>query len=66
MNMTTVKKKAQALGIKAGKMRKVELIREIQSKEGNFPCFQTANNSCDQMECCWREDCLTTAEIQNC
>lgn len=58
MNMTQIKAKAKELGIKPGKMRKAELIREIQKAEGNFECFGTADNSCDQMDCCWREDCI--------
>jgi hypothetical protein len=56
--MTQIKAKAKELGIKPGKMRKAELIREIQKAEGNFECFGTADNSCDQMDCCWREDCI--------
>jgi hypothetical protein len=41
-------------------MKKVELIRSIQVKEGNFPCFQAATHNCDQMDCRWRNDCLAT------
>ncbi len=58
MNMKDIRTKATALGVKAGKMKKVDLIRAIQAQEGNFPCFQTARDSCDQQECSWRPDCL--------
>lgn len=34
MDMTKIKEKAKQLGIQVGKMKKVDLIRAIQSKEG--------------------------------
>jgi hypothetical protein len=40
-------------------LSKAELIRRIQKAEGNFDCFGTAKDSCDQSQCCFREDCLT-------
>jgi len=61
MKMLEIKKIASTMGIKAGKMKKSELIWAIQSKEGNSPCFQQDTSaSCRQMDCCWRDDCLTT------
>lgn len=60
MKMNEVKEKAKQMGIKPGKMSKTELIRTIQTQEGNFPCYQTAGESrCDQEQCCWSDDCLT-------
>ncbi|MFP4415877.1 MAG: SAP domain-containing protein [Chitinispirillaceae bacterium] len=58
MNLTAVKAKAKESGVKIGKLRKDELIRAIQKQEGNFPCFGSAENECNQMDCMWREDCL--------
>ena len=58
MNLTEVRKKARALGIKPGRIKKQELRLEIQTREGSFPCFATATNYCDRMHCCFREDCL--------
>lgn len=58
MNPAGIKKKAKALGVEFSKMGKLELIREIQRKEGNFPCFGTATEYCDRLDCCFREDCL--------
>jgi len=58
MNMQTVKEKAKRLDLNPGKMKKGDLIRAIQAKEGNPACFGTAKDFCDQMECCWRSDCL--------
>jgi hypothetical protein len=58
MNMTEIKTTAKGLGVQVGKMRKGDLIRAIQTKEGNFPCFETAKEYCSQMACCWRDACL--------
>jgi len=58
MKMTDIKQKAQSMGLKAGKLNKSQLIKKIQEVEGNFSCFQTASASCDQANCCWRDDCL--------
>ncbi len=60
MNVQEVRVLAKEMGVTPGKMKKMELIRSIQAKEGNFPCFQTAASDCDQVECRWRKDCLMT------
>ncbi|MCB2182116.1 MAG: hypothetical protein KQH63_08840 [Desulfobulbaceae bacterium] len=57
MKMTEIKKVAVNLGIKPGRMKKGDLIKAVQSKEGNFPCFQVKTDFCDQFDCCWRSDC---------
>ena len=59
MDIKEIKEKAKKLGVepKLG-MKKEVLIRSIQSAEGNFPCFATAKDYCDRLECCWRNDCL--------
>ena len=58
MKMQEVREKAKELGLKPGKIRKkVDLIRAIQIKEGNTPCFKTEVNDCDQTDCSWRGDC---------
>lgn len=64
MDMTQVKEKAKQLGIQVGKMKKVDLIRAIQSKEGNFPCFETAKDYCNQLTCAWRNACLPSKEME--
>ena len=58
MHMTDVKKRAEELGLKPGRMGKADLIHAIQNHEGNSPCFQTGRDVCDQFNCCWRGDCL--------
>lgn len=58
MTVKEIKEIAKKLGIKPAKMNKQELIRNIQTTEGNIPCYQSDNDSCSQMDCCWRSDCL--------
>ncbi|MFT5698592.1 MAG: hypothetical protein ACI8ZB_001447 [Desulforhopalus sp.] len=58
MNMKEVQVLARSIGIKPKKYRKTELIRKIQTEEGNVPCFQMNIESCDQKNCCWHKDCL--------
>jgi hypothetical protein len=54
---------AKSYGISPGKLPKPGLIKLIQSTEGNFDCFATAQNSeCDQTSCLWRDDCFDTAK----
>ena len=58
MKMNEVRAKAKALRIKIRGVKKSDLIKEIQKREGNFDCFGTAKDYCDQWNCCFREDCL--------
>jgi len=58
MNMSEIKAKAKALGLKPGKMKKTELIRAIQAAEGNTQCFGWSNGHCPNIDCCFMADCL--------
>jgi len=59
MTVKEIKVIAKKMGIQAGKMKKADLVRTIQMTEGNTPCFQTGViSSCDQVDCCWRSDCM--------
>ncbi len=59
MTVKDVRAKATEMGIQLGnKMKKADMIRTIQIAEGNTPCFQTGVTSCDQVNCCWRSDCM--------
>jgi len=58
MKIKKVRKIAENLGVKTNEIEKTVLIRAIQSQEGNSPCFQSGMVSCDQYDCCWRDDCL--------
>lgn len=58
MTVKELQKMAKDLGIKTTGLKKVEMIKAIQRAEGNFDCFGTASNYCDQMSCLFRQDCL--------
>jgi hypothetical protein len=58
MKMSDIRGLAKSLGINSFGKSKVELIKEIQRKQGYFDCFGTANDYCDQLECLFRSTCL--------
>ncbi len=58
MKLDQIKVIAAQHGIKAGKMKKADLVRAIQQAEKNDSCFDTGQaGSCGQDACLWREDC---------
>ena len=62
MKIEAVRSIAKSHSINPGKLSKTELIKSIQTKEGNFDCFATAyGGECDQGGCSWREDCFDAA-----
>jgi len=61
MNIEDIQNKAKALGITIGKKGKLELIREIQQKEGFSPCFGLGMFVCSNIECLWHSDCCGMA-----
>ena len=56
MKFNQVQKMAAKYGIKSVGKTKVNLIREIQVAEGNFGCFGTAKDYCDQLRSCQQEN----------
>jgi len=64
VKMDEIRNIAKSLGINPGKLSKTELIKHIQTDEGNFDCFATAcNGECDQPGCLWREDCFKSSQV---
>ncbi len=57
MKVAEIKVKAKTVGLDPGKMKKDDLIRNIQVQEGNNPCYKSEPPSCDQYACLWRDDC---------
>jgi hypothetical protein len=52
-------KKAKEVGVKnPGRLSHTALVRTIQEKEGNAPCYKTDISNCGQSDCLWRESCL--------
>lgn len=64
MKMAEIRAMAKKrFNINSVRMSKTDLIRKIQTAEGNFPCFGTAEKTCDQQNCLWLDDCVgKTAE----
>ena len=58
MTVKELQKIASGLGVESRGLKKAELIRAIQNAEGNFDCFGTANDYCDQLNCLFRRECL--------
>lgn len=62
MKITEIRGIAASRGIKHVNLFKTELIKAIQTSEGNFDCYGTARHGiCDQGECCWRGDCFVVS-----
>ncbi len=59
MKMSEIRGLAKSLGINSFGKSKVELIKEIQRKQGNFDCFGSAMDYCDQLDCIFRSTCLS-------
>jgi len=59
MKLEEIKEIAKQHDIKVGKLKKAELVRAIQSAEGNEVCFESGKSAeCGQAECLWRVDCI--------
>jgi hypothetical protein len=57
MKLQEIRQKAKGMGISTASNRPKEvLIRDIQTTEGNSPCYKTIND-CSIDECLWRGDC---------
>jgi len=58
MKLDDIKEIARQQNIKAGKLKKAELVKAIQQAEGSDACFGTGQAAeCGQTSCLWREDC---------
>ncbi len=60
MKLQEIKAIAKSRGLKNVNFKKADLIRVIQKSEGNQDCFGSIkSNACGEINCLWREDCLT-------
>ena len=58
MKNAEIRALAQRMAIAPGRMKKGEVIRAIQRKEGNNGCFGSGRaRYCGEDGCLWREDC---------
>jgi len=62
MKMQAIRQMAKELGINSFGKSKIALVREIQRKQGNFDCFATAVDYCDQQQCCFKAVCFVEAK----
>ena len=59
VTMRQLQSMARRLGVKrVVGVSKIALIRNIQAAEGNWPCFRTAEKTCDRTDCLWLGDCV--------
>ncbi len=58
MKMQAIRNLAKQFGIDGARKGREELIRAIQRAEGNFDCFGSDKDYCDQYECRFCEMCL--------
>ncbi len=57
MKVNDIRNKARDLGVKnSARMNKTDLIKSIQTAEGNSPCYQEIVD-CGIEDCLWREEC---------
>lgn len=63
MKIQAIRNIAKSRSIDPGALSKTELIKSIQSSEGNFDCYATAYaGECDQSGCSWRDDCFDASK----
>ena len=61
MTLADIKNKAKEIGVKGySKLAKPELVKAIQTAEGNSPCYQSEISPvCGISDCMWKEDCAS-------
>jgi hypothetical protein len=58
MTIREIRKRAKALGLTLDTNNKAELIRAVQAAENNPQCYMMGRAHCDEVKCCWLEDCI--------
>lgn len=60
MKMDEIRTIARQCNLKTGNLKKADLVRSIQTAEGNSACFDIpGREQCLQTDCLWRKDCLS-------
>lgn len=60
MIFNEIRKIAKDMGINTYRMKKTEIIREIQRAENNMDCYGTHRvEHCSEDACLWRNDCVS-------
>ena len=59
MNFNEIRTMAKGMGINTYRMKKTEMIQNIQRAENNIDCYGTEMaQNCHEEACLWRSDCL--------
>lgn len=65
MKIEEIIEKARVLGINSKNKNKLELVHEIQQKEGYESCYSSLRRNCSySFECCFAEDCLRESTVR--
>ena len=60
MKFNDIRKMAKEWNINTYKMKKTDMIRNIQRAENNPDCYGTSRvEHCNEESCLWRPDCIT-------
>jgi len=60
MEFNQIRKMAMEMGIKTYRMKKLQMILEIQRAENNIQCYGTPRiDTCNELNCMWRRDCIS-------
>jgi hypothetical protein len=63
MKLEEIRSIARTHGIRPEQMDRIELVRAIQTAEGNPTCFATVpDRVCSQVNCLWRKDCFAESQ----
>jgi hypothetical protein len=58
LRMMEIRNRAKMLGVQVSLgMSRNDLIHQIQINEGNRDCFKTDVLECQQLDCCWYNEC---------
>jgi hypothetical protein len=58
MTFAEIKRIAIELGIRVVGVKKADIVRAIQTQEGNIPCFASGKvTECGQPHCSWAAAC---------
>ena len=58
MKMIELHKKGKSLGLEKIGMTKTDIIHAIQRTEGYKECYGNSKGNCEQINCCFRDDCF--------
>ena len=64
MTVKEIRPIAKALNVQNYyRLRKDDLIRAVQTAEGNTDCFKKVPG-CGELDCCWRVECQDTVGLE--